>query len=272
MSFLKIKPEKILNLNKYPITKPYIHEALYTINEAQKQLKKDGLFVLNDFINPTLFNDVLDEAKLLAPLAYHNTLTGNAYLEEIDESLPEGHPKKITETTSLGAVAYDQIPKDYLIRKLYEWPLLTEFIQEIIGRKIYPYACPMGALNVAVMKEGDYLRWHFDQSEFVVSIPLQEAAQGGNYEYAPHLRSSNSPNFKEVKKILEGDRKKVKPLHAPPGSMVIFQGMNTLHRVTEIKSNELRLTLLLGYAFEPNVISSDYLKKIRYGRINEMEY
>jgi len=110
------------------------------------------------------------------------------------------------------------------------------------------------------------LRWHFDQSDFVVSINLQDPESGGVYEYIKDLRSPVNENYEGVKEALKGKSKEVKILDAAPGSMILFEGRYTLHRVTEIKGKKPRYGALFGYALKPNVDSTPYLKKIRYGR------
>lgn len=115
----------------------------------------------------------------MAEAAFWNALTGNAYLEEPDKNLPADHVRKIFEPTSLGAVGYDQFPVDNLLRKIYEWEPFMNFIQQILNLpKLYRYADPMGALNLSVMKENDYLRWHFDQTDFVTSLSVRNSEKG----------------------------------------------------------------------------------------------
>ena len=38
------------------------------------------------------------------------------------------------------------------------------------------------------MKEGHYFPWHFDGNEFTVSILIQEAEEGGLFEFVPDIR------------------------------------------------------------------------------------
>ena len=87
-------------------------------------------------------------------------------------------------------MAYDLFPADSPIRQLFEWEELRTFVAAILGLDtIYPYADPLGALNLAVMGEGDELQWHFDQTDFVVSLALQDADDGGDFEVAPFIRT-----------------------------------------------------------------------------------
>jgi len=230
-------------------------------------IDKIGVAEIEGFLTEAGIRRMTDEASKIEPTAHHNTLVGNAYLDELDPSLPEGHAKRLTETTSLGAVAYDQIPETHLIRQIYEWDPLMSFIGEILGlEKIYRYADPMGALNIAVMKDGDYLRWHFDQTDFVTSLSIRNANEGGDFEFAPMLRTPNQENFGAVKGVIQGNRDRVQHLHNRPGTLVLFKGRYSLHRVTPIRGTTSRLMGLFGYDSKPGTMSSEYLRKIRYGR------
>ena len=119
-------------------------------------------------------------------VAYRSGGLGTVYLGFPDESFPLDHPQQWLGQYDLGAVAYDLFPAESPMRRLYEWPELTRFVAAILGLdEIYPYADPLGALNLAVMTDGDQLQWHFDQTDFVVSLAVQDADAGGDFEVAP---------------------------------------------------------------------------------------
>ena len=70
---------------------------------------------------------------------------------------------------------------------------------------VYPYADPLGALNLAVMDDGDQLQWHFDQTDFVVSLAVQDADTGGDFEVAPQIRTADDEHYDDVARVLAGD-------------------------------------------------------------------
>jgi hypothetical protein len=85
----------------------------------------------------------------------------------------------------VGVVGLDQIPRRCVVRQLYEWDGLLRFLIAVLDRQsVYRYADPMGGLNVTVMRRGDHDSWHFDQTDFVVSM-LQPSERGGDFEYSP---------------------------------------------------------------------------------------
>jgi hypothetical protein len=144
---------------------------------------------------------------------------------------------------------------------------MTDFIASILDRgPIYPYADPFGALNLAVMCAGDQLQWHFDQTDFVVSLAIQSAVSGGDFEVVPHIRSASDEHYQEVASVLAGDRSRVMTLPMRPGTLLIFEGRHSLHRVSPIVGPRARHVGLLAYDTAPGTVGSELLRKARYGR------
>lgn len=259
--------EDFINLAKYPIHDLKDPKTRQVIALARFQLADTGAAEMPDFLTPVGLETLLNESVSLEKDAFWNALIGNAYLDEPEDSLPEGHVRRLVEKTSLGAVGYDQFPQTSLLRKIFEWDAFMTFIGTILELpQIYRYADPMGALNLSVMKEDDYLRWHFDQTDFVSSLSVRSAEEGGEFEYVPLIRNSDSENYETVRGLLKGDREGVVTIENLPGTLLLFQGRHSIHRVTPIRGKTSRLMGLFGYAAEPGIQSSDYLRKIRYGR------
>jgi hypothetical protein len=268
MPELSVKtPLDLLDGKRYPLTDLNSKTGSALVQMCRQQLSQSGVCVLDGFLNPAATAALARESQRLASLNFHSTVWGNAYLEPMDPELPDDHPRRQQEITELGVVAYDQVPPGSLLRDLYEWETMLHFLAKALGKeKVYRYADPLGALNISVMDDGDYLRWHFDQTDFVVSLALQDAAEGGDFEYVPNIRSRTEENYGAIKALLAGDRSRVKRLEMNPGSLVLFEGRHSIHRVTPIRGKVTRLVALLGYDTAPGVVSTDHLRKMRYGR------
>ena len=155
------------------------------------------------------------------------------------------------------------------IRRFYEWSEFTRFIAAILGiDEIFPFADPLGALNLAVMTDGDQLQWHFDGTDFVVSLAIQSADVGGDFEVAPQIRAAGDEHYDDVARVLGGERERVMTQPMKPGTLLVFAGRYSLHRVSPIEGSTPRLVALLGYDTKPGTMSSDLLKEVRYGRIS----
>ena len=167
---------------------------------------------------------------------------------------------------------YDLIPRSSPLRRLYEWDPLTDLVSAVLGRgPLHRYSDPFGALNLAVMGEGDELQWHFDQTDFVVSLAIQTAGEGGNFEVAPLIRSAGDERYGDVAAVLEGNTAGVRTIAMNPGTLLVFEGRNSLHRVSPISGTRLRHVGLLAYDTKPGTTGSELLRMSRYGRTEPFE-
>lgn len=238
-----------------------------SVDKGREQMRTAGACEIPGFVRPEALSSFVADAQRLAPLAHRSGGLGTVYLGFPDESFPADHPQQWLGNYGVGAVAYDLFPADSPIRQLFEWEELRSFVAAILGLEtIYPYADPLGALNLAVMGEGDELQWHFDQTDFVVSLALQDADVGGDFEVAPFIRTADDEHYDDVASVLGGDRERLTVLPMTPGTLLVFAGRNSMHRVSPIHGPTSRLVGLFGYDTKPGTMSSELLKLVRYGR------
>lgn len=262
-----LAPAELVDLERYPLEEPGSAGYAAAVALGRSQLAATGACELTGFVRPEAMAAVLADAASLAPLAYRSGGAGTAYLGLPDEALDPGHPRRWTGRYGVGAVAYDQFPATSALRRLYEWEAMMRFVAALLDRgELYRYADPFGALNLAVMGDGDELQWHFDQTDFVVSLAVRDAAEGGDFEVAPRIRSADDERYDEVAAVLAGDRSAVVRLEMTPGTLLVFEGRHSLHRVSPIAGPVERLVALLAYDTAPGTVSSELLQLVRYGR------
>ncbi len=238
------------------------------VDTGRKQLHAAGACEIPGFVRADALAAFVEDARRIAPRAHRSGGLGTVYLGFPEETFPPDHPRQWLGEYAVGAVAYDLFPADSPIRRLYEWEPLRELVAAILGlERVYRYADPLGALNLAVMADGDQLQWHFDQTDFVVSLALQDADEGGDFEVAPQIRSATDERYDAVARVLAGDRTDVVTLPMTPGTLLVFAGRHSLHRVSPIRGTTPRLVGLFGYDTAPGTMSSDLLKEVRYGRV-----
>ncbi len=260
-------PARLIDLERYPILDLAGDAARALARRCREQLDRTGACELPGFITPAAVEILVREGDALSARAYHSVVTGTAYLEVPNPSWPEDHPRRFLDDTSVGVIAYDQFPTGSALRALYEWEPLMEFVAAAIGKqRLYRYADPMGALNLAVMGDGERLHWHYDQTDFVTSIALRASEAGGDFEYVPLIRSAADENYPRVKRLFDGDLAGVVRVPMIPGTLLLFEGRNSIHRVTPIRGRTPRLVALLAYDTRPDTRSSKVLQMARYGR------
>src|ERR1700683_2420353 len=205
MEHALLSPADLIDLQRYPILDLNTEAARELTRDCREQLDRTGAYELPGFLTGEAVSKLTTEADRLSTLAYHSESTGTPYLEKPDPSLPENHPRRIFDHTSVGVVASDRFPADSMMRRLYEWAPLMDFIGAALNKeRLYRYADPFGALNLAVMRDGERLHWHFDQTDFVTSIALRAAEQGGDFDYVPLIRSASDENYPRVQRLLLG--------------------------------------------------------------------
>jgi hypothetical protein len=263
----QFSPAELVNLHRYPIDDLSSEPARHLALQCRQQLDETGACELPEFLTRNAVAKLVQDGDALSPLAYHSVVAGTAYLEVPDESWPADHPRRFFDQTSVGVIAYDQFPAYSALRGLYEWDGLMDFIAAALANdRLYRYADPMGALNLAVMGAGERLHWHYDQTDFVTSIALRASERGGDFEYVPLIRSATDENYPRVKRLFEGSPEGTVRVPMQPGTLLLFEGRNSIHRVTPIHGDTTRLVALLAYDTKPGTRSSKILQMARYGR------
>jgi hypothetical protein len=261
-------PADWIDRERYPLGRLATPEGHALLGRCRAQLARDGACELPGFLRPELTARMAREAGALAAHAQRSAGRSTPYLELPDAGWPEDHPRRTFAPYALGAVPYDRFPPDSELRRLYEWDGLMAFVAACLDReRLYRYADPLGALNLAVMGDGDELEWHFDQTDFVVSLALQGSEAGGEFLYAPRIRSEDDERYDAVAALLAGDRSRVRQLPMRPGTLLLFEGRWSIHCVSPIGGATPRLVALLAYDTKPGTCASPLLQQARYGRV-----
>lgn len=256
----------LINLDRYPIASLDGQESRLFARQCRQQYQQTGLCILPDFISPEAQRSLSEEANSISHQAYFCQSKHNAYLTEHDPGLDIEDVAHRQEETYVGSVPYDRIAEESLLRHLYLWDPLKDFIGYVLGKeRLYRFADPLGACSINVFVEGGEHGWHFDESEFTVTLMLQAPQSGGAFEYVPQIRGTQ--NEKEiVSRVLDGDRSGVIQLPFSPGTLLIFGGQQTIHRVTRVHGDRARLVPVLCYSEQKNLQNSDAVRQLFWGR------
>ncbi len=171
-----------------------------------------------------------------------------------------------------GCITTDQIPSHSLLKELYYHETFQKFIADIFELRdgVHPYADPLSSINVHYASEGQELGWHFDNSAFAITLLLQKPDGGGKFEYIPKIRNSDRKEmvFDKVERVLDGDAsEQIHELPIEPGTLVLFRGRDSLHRVTKVQGDTARMLVVLAYNEKPGVELSKEARMTFFGRI-----
>lgn len=258
---------EIVDVDRYPVDTPTSPGYAALAARCHDELARDGVSILDGFVRPAVIDTLVAEAVAQAPLGHPSEVPGTPYLELPTPDWPADHPRATWGKTRLTAVAYDQLDTTAVLRTLYESDALLTFLSTALDFPVFRYDDPLGGINMAAMYEGDELFWHFDQTDFVVSLAIQSSEAGGEFECVHRIRDEHDEHYEDVAAVLAGDRARVTALPMHPGTLMLFEGRYSIHRVAPIVGTTPRYVGLFGYDRKPGTCSSDLLREIRYGRV-----
>ena len=253
----------VVDLSAYPL---HDHALLERCRAA---FDREGVLTLKGFLRPEAVIDLVKEAQRERKHAFFTASTHNVYLTPKDPSLPEDHIFNRQVSSSKGCITTDQVPAGSGLHSLYNSHVFRGFIAQLVGgQALFEYADPLSSINVHYAGEGQELNWHFDNSEFAITLLLQAPLAGGDFEYLRDLRDAENDdmNFSGVQAVVEGKRQP-EALLVEPGTLVLFRGRNAMHRVTPTQGARDRILVVLAYNSKPGIALSEAARMTFFGRL-----
>ena len=255
----------LVALDRYPIHDLGGERGRTLLADSRAQLDATNGCNFPGFVRPEAAAALAREAAPWTAGAYEKSSKRNPYSGVDDPSRPADHPVRRFLTYATLQLAYDQIPSTSQIDRLYRWDVLTRFIAAVLGHEVlYRMADPFQALNLIWQRPGESSPPHFDHNDFTVSLLLEASQAGGEFEFAPDLRTRDDEHFDEVQRVLDGDRSRVQRMRREPGTLTIFRGRDSLHWVTPVRAGR-RASAIMCYDQRPDCIDSDEVNLLVYG-------
>jgi len=246
--------DQIIDLTRYPIDQLDVERGQELVATCREALENRALCALPGFVFPVVVEKMVDEASVLLPLAVRYDKPRTAY-DDDGKTWPEDHPRRVAHPCRYHQALNYQIPNDSLIRQLYLWEPLSEFLrQALCYDRIYRSACPHLALTVQLSGNSDTNGWHFDGTDAVFPLLLQAPLAGGQFEYAPYVRSETGQNYEGVKRVFEQPENFALRPAIAPGAFALFKGDLSLHRVTRVEGDRRRIIALFSYDRKPGTV------------------
>ncbi|MEX0810002.1 MAG: hypothetical protein WD044_14850 [Dongiaceae bacterium] len=257
----------LVDLDRYPLHETGGAHLRQIIEDCRAQLATRGVATVPGLVRQEAVRRMAAETEAVIDRTYYCDSQHNAYLKAPDLDLPRTHPRNRDLATQVGSVAWDLIEPQATLRRLYLWDPLVAFVGAVLDRNpFFRFADPLGACSVNVFRPGMGHAWHFDEAKFSTTLMLQKAEKGGDFEYVPFLRPERGEDFDAVGRILDGDETDVVRLPFEPGTLSIFHGSRSLHRVTRCGGKRDRLVAVLCFASEAGAVNSEAVRKLFWGR------
>ena len=255
---------QIVDMTAYPLADPEFRTS------CQRDFDREGLLVMPGFIRPGAIMMIAREGRENQDKVYASTATHNVYLSPDDPTYGPDHPRNRRVVSSKGCITDDVIAQGSVLRTLYNGAEFRDFLCAVLAEEaLFEYADPLSSINLHYAQTGQELGWHFDNSSFSITLMVQPAERGGQFEYVENIRDADAGemSFGTVADILDGHMP-VRQLNAEAGTLVFFRGRNSLHRVAPNDGETTRMLAVLAYNSAPGIPLSQEARMTFYGRID----
>lgn len=264
-----VDPAHFIDTERYPVDRPDSDPFCAMMAEIHLKLADDGCAVLKGFLRKEALPELVGESDRAAPHAHNSRNRTNPYFTQDDDTLEQSHPRRRFYDRSNAFIPADNFGSDSALRAIYEWPDFFRFIRIALQEpedRFFRYADPLADVIVNMAGEGNGFPWHFDTNNYTVTLAIQNADEGGEFEYAPNIRTGDE-NFDAVRDVLDEKSDLVTVLELEPGDLQIFKGRYSLHRVAPLKGNTPRYVAIFSYVEEEGMVATPERAKQLYGKV-----
>lgn len=278
-----------MNFEKYPWLNDLTSaEARASMEAARTKFQINGAVTFPDFLATQALADCVNDATGRENTAFTTDDTHTAYLKPPDTTRFSANSVYNHQMrTQVASTAFDELPKGSVLNTLYQSPILLELVSSIVQKKLFLSDDPLGCCSINVFRPGYHHSFHFDESEFSTTLMIQEAEDwsSGLFQYTSPLRGSledlvlssvaSALHAYDIESLgdthlAEWQETAALPtlhtLNFRPGTLSIFSGSKSLHRVTRVCGQKSRLVAVLTFASEPGFRNSAAVQKLFWGR------
>ena len=95
---------------------------------------------------------------------------------------------------------------------------------------------------------------------------LQTSEGGGSFEFVPRIRDAGDERRDAVGRLLAGGGDGILTMDGRPGTLALFAGRHSIHRVTPIQGKTPRVNAVLTYSQEPAHRLTSLNRELFYGQ------
>jgi hypothetical protein len=254
--------DQIVDLKTYPLGDTAFQ------NDCRAKIDDTGVLVMPGFTTAAAIKAIHAEGDANQHRVYASTAQHTVYLSPQDPAFAPGHARNRLVTSSKGCITDDMVPADSPLRTLYNAAEFRAFLCQVLGESaLFEYADPLSSINLHYAETGQELGWHFDNSSFAITLMVQPPARGGQFEYVSDLRDADAGDmaYSAVADVLDG-KTAVQQIIAEAGTLVLFRGRNSIHRVAPNLGDRTRMLAVLAYNSAPGIALSEQARLTFFGR------
>lgn len=260
----------LIDLDRYPIHRPGSDACRSLMQRLHERIRDDGCAVLAGFVRPDRLPALVAEADRLAGAAHRSHGRTNPYFSKDDPSLPAAHPVRRFYDRSNAFIPGDNFGRGSPLRAIYACEPFMPFVRtafEAPAEAFFRYDDPLADVIINMAEAGEGFPWHFDTNNYTVTLAIQNAEEGGAFEYAANVRTPTDENFAAVGAILDGDGTRVRRLVLGPGDLQLFKGRYSLHRVAPLRGGRRRYVGIFSFVEAEGMCGGVERTRQLYGRV-----
>lgn len=288
-----------LNLDLYPLHRLDSTRGQELVEHISQQLSANKTVFLKDFLRPEAVEVCSDLFEFLhnQGRTHFSHSNHNVYFSASDpEKYPQDHPVNMHGYRSHGFLAGDFLHDEHTILKhIFRWQPFRTLIERALNlpNSIYCSRDPINQIVCNVQQDGEQFPWHFDGNEYIVTLTLREAEEGGELWTAPDMRAPGDENIDSLKKLLVDSNKlaekedgtqleytkvgatsasHVKTYKMNPGDLQFFMGRYCLHKITKVSGNTNRQVAIFAFSDDSNFVNPVSRSILNCGRAYPMHY
>ena len=267
--------EDLVDLDTYPLNRPDSEAYQAVIHQARAKLRAVGCAVIRDLVRTDAVTAINEEIVGQKHTTHFSIEVMNPYFHTMhNPDFPEHHPVNTFLERSSGFIPGDSWDSGLAIDALFRAPELAQFLADCLEiGALHCYADPLAGLTTNILDPGQQFTWHFDTNDFAVTVLVQDADSGGEFQYCPAIRSATDENFDTIQAVLDGAEtigrsEGVHTLELRPGDLQIFRGRHSLHRVKRVAADsQPRHAAIFAYTEQPGVIGRVQRTMQLFGRV-----
>jgi hypothetical protein len=262
----------VVDLERYPLHRTDSAAYAELLQRCRDELAVDGMFDLEDFLLPAAVDRAVSEMR---PLVEHESFLHARehnvwFLPDADAADAHGistdHPSLAGMRTSNRTVCADRMDGTVVLA-VYEWAPLRTFVAAAVGApELHLMDDPLARVNVMSYRDGEALQWHFDRARFTTTLLLQRPERGGRFEWRHGLRRGDVVDHDGLGATIAGRDASIRHRDVRPGTLNVFAGHDTVHRVEPGGGPVDRLIAVYSWSDEPGVRFTEAERIGFYGR------
>lgn len=266
---------ELIDLGTYRLDAPDSDAYRAVVRDARTKLRSVGCAVIKDLVRADAVARINEEIVDRKHTTHFSVEVMNPYFHTTrNPEFPEHHPVNTFLERSSGFIPGDSWDSGMAVDTLFRAPELAQFLADCLEiDALFCYADPLAGLTANILDPGQQFTWHFDTNDFAVTVLVQDADSGGEFQYCPAVRTATDENFEGISAVLDGGGSigrngGVHTLELRPGDLQIFRGRHSLHRVKRVAADsQPRHAAIFAYTEQPGVIGRVQRTMQLFGRV-----